>query len=625
MARSLLSSRFAACLFGVAALLPCIMVQAQVRVQPNRITIERGNRTFQTLTRSNARSPWTVTDAQGVDFQLAGYDGTKGGGSSSGGGGTAGGTPVIIVGGYDAAGGGGSSSGGGGTAGGTPVIIVGGYDAVINILTSEHGAVVERDPTTGADFITFPSQADPIGYFFQVITTVKYQGYFLYQYLRLIEASTAGSFGTPTYTYATTNRRPAAIPNDPLYTLQWNMDATGMGLAQWHPAPARKRARVAIIDSGVGTGQRNHPGLDGTRIRYVEVAPTTGAPVPHGLFTTTLFADANQDGNGISSLIGNWGDNECYDTPSLYEEGAPEVFVYNVGDYGPVSPFVARAIRLATRAGVDVINMSLHLAPSAIVEEAIVAAQQAGVIVVASAGNYSASASARPVTFPASVAGVIAVGAANDKRRPASFSATDGVDLYAPGTEIVAGGPNRTWIYQDGTSFAAPHVAATIALMRTGDPSITAGQALSILRSSAKWVGGTPFLDALEAVSTALPARGKARFPQVNRGCERDDNLAQEHDLLLTMGEAVQTGLTNVFPNPARGAASVTLGLSEAQRVRVSLYDMLGREVAVLADGTVGAGHHRYAIEARDLPAGAYVVRMVTASGSFSRPLTLLD
>src|SRR5690606_7117656 len=37
-----------------------------------------------------------------------------------------------------------------------------------------------------------------------------------------------------------------------------------------------------------------------------------------------------------------------------------------------------------------------------------------------------------------------------------------------------------------------------------------------------------------------------------------------------------------VYPNPARGSATVGLTLAEASEVRVAVYDVLGREVAVL-------------------------------------------
>ena len=63
-------------------------------------------------------------------------------------------------------------------------------------------------------------------------------------------------------------------------------------------------------------------------------------------------------------------------------------------------------------------------------------------------------------------------------------------------------------------------------------------------------------------------------------------------------------------PNPTRGRATVAFGVAEAADVRVSVYDALGREVAVLAEGPFTAGRHDVALDAAALPSGVYVVRV---------------
>ena len=616
MDRSFHPIRVAALLLGVAALLPCTDVQAQIRVQANRITIERGARPFQTLSRDNARESWTVTDAQGFSYDVAGYDaegseGYPGRASSKGGGGTTGGTPVVVVGGYDA------YSKGGGTTGGTPVVVAGGYDDALNFLRTEYGAVITRDAALGIDLVAFPGQDDPIAYFFNLITTVRFRGHYLWQYFPLVEVMTQGDFEYPAPETAQPSGKAASVPNDPLYGVQWNVRATGLDLAQWHPVTAGKRARMAIIDSGIGASQRTHSGLDGVQVTYVNVAPSTGTPLLHGLNVTTLLADRNQDGDGVVGLLGGWGVSACFQKPTLTAQ-APEVLVYYVGDSGPVSLYVARAIQQATQAGVDVISLSLHTAPSGMVEAAVDQAIRAGVIVVASAGNYDPSAPSKDVRFPANVNGVIAVGAAGQNQTPSAFSATKGVDVYAPGERIVVGGANSSWIYASGTSFAAPHVAATVALLRAAQPGITAREAQdAIERTSA---GG--FLNALAALNRVAPA-GAAAFPSLSSGCRGDQSVVSD---LLTPGDApATTGLVGVFPNPARGAAAISVGLAEAQRVRVSVYDVLGREVSVLVDEVKEAGTYRFALDAQNLSAGTYVVRMTTAGGVFTRPIAVLD
>ena len=79
-------------------------------------------------------------------------------------------------------------------------------------------------------------------------------------------------------------------------------------------------------------------------------------------------------------------------------------------------------------------------------------------------------------------------------------------------------------------------------------------------------------------------------------------------------GPAPERGLSlSVAPNPARGAASLGLTLGRPSEARVVVYDLLGRAVAVVHDGPLGAGPHRLALTEASAP-GVYVVR-ATAGG----------
>ena len=68
----------------------------------------------------------------------------------------------------------------------------------------------------------------------------------------------------------------------------------------------------------------------------------------------------------------------------------------------------------------------------------------------------------------------------------------------------------------------------------------------------------------------------------------------------------------SAWPNPSAGRATVRFGLAEGGAVRVAVYDVLGREVAVVAERAFGPGRHEVSVGG--LPAGAYVVR-VTSGG----------
>jgi len=69
--------------------------------------------------------------------------------------------------------------------------------------------------------------------------------------------------------------------------------------------------------------------------------------------------------------------------------------------------------------------------------------------------------------------------------------------------------------------------------------------------------------------------------------------------------------LSEVAPNPVRVAAEVTLTVSEAQRVRAEMYDVLGRRVGVLFEGRVPAHvPQRWTVDGRQLASGVYFVRV---------------
>ncbi|HLT48716.1 MAG TPA: T9SS type A sorting domain-containing protein [Rubricoccaceae bacterium] len=62
-------------------------------------------------------------------------------------------------------------------------------------------------------------------------------------------------------------------------------------------------------------------------------------------------------------------------------------------------------------------------------------------------------------------------------------------------------------------------------------------------------------------------------------------------------------------PNPFTDRLAVRFSVPEPIAVRLSVYDVLGREVAVLVDGERGPGEHEAALDTSSLPAGVYLVR----------------
>jgi len=82
--------------------------------------------------------------------------------------------------------------------------------------------------------------------------------------------------------------------------------------------------------------------------------------------------------------------------------------------------------------------------------------------------------------------------------------------------------------------------------------------------------------------------------------------------------------LSAAYPNPARGLATLTLTLASSERVEVTVFDVLGRRVARVHEGTLAPGAHPFALDGAALPAGLYVVRAASPSGTATRRVTLI-
>jgi subtilisin family serine protease len=94
-----------------------------------------------------------------------------------------------------------------------------------------------------------------------------------------------------------------------------------------------------------------------------------------------------------------------------------------------------------------------------LLEDACDAAHAAGMILVSSSGNDALSTSG----WPASFANVIAVGAQREDQTIPAWS-TGGVDVVAPGSDILVVDPDGSLWSVGGASYAVPQVSASLAL-----------------------------------------------------------------------------------------------------------------------------------------------------------------
>lgn len=74
--------------------------------------------------------------------------------------------------------------------------------------------------------------------------------------------------------------------------------------------------------------------------------------------------------------------------------------------------------------------------------------------------------------------------------------------------------------------------------------------------------------------------------------------------------------LNAAYPNPFNPVTTIPYTLAERSEVSLRMFDILGREVAVLASGTQDAGAYRVHWRAADLPSGLYFCRLEAVAGT---------
>lgn len=93
----------------------------------------------------------------------------------------------------------------------------------------------------------------------------------------------------------------------------------------------------------------------------------------------------------------------------------------------------------------------------------------------------------------------------------------------------------------------------------------------------------------------------------------------------LAMGVELEQNYPNPFnPSTVIGYRITGAHMGTPVQVRLSVYDMLGREVAVLVNEMKSAGYHETMFDASSLSSGMYIYRLTTPQGSVSKRMMLV-
>jgi serine protease len=348
----------------------------------------------------------------------------------------------------------------------------------------------------------------------------------------------------------------AFLPNDPgrgtapggWSSIQWNFSGPyGVNAPDaWQHlidagAPGGRGVRVAVLDTGVAYSvrgkYRKSPDLSHGRFvqgyDFVSHDPYANDRNGHGTHVASTIAEATNNGLGLTGLA----------------YGVTVMPVRVLDDFGGGDASdIAAGVRYAVRHGAKVINLSLEfelgITASEIPElvEALAYAHRRGVFLVGASGNEAH----RSVAYPARARYVVSVGSTTERGCLSDFSNQGrDLDIVAPGGGADAGIRNDPHcrpdlrhgrdIYQvtlqggphnrrfgipfgyEGTSMAAPHVAAAAALViasKVIGPKPTPDAIEQRLKDTARDLGtpgpdvryGAGLLDAAAATAPPAPA-----------------------------------------------------------------------------------------------------------------------
>jgi hypothetical protein len=277
---------------------------------------------------------------------------------------------------------------------------------------------------------------------------------------------------------------------DPLATPELGWYLYRLGADQVEPPPAG--VPISLVDSGLDMTHTEFKTRPSTTLLNAQPSLSWGSELYHGTEVASVAA-APEDG---------------YGAVGIYPTAALRIFAISTVFDAPRTSDVVRGIVMAGAFGRTVINLSLSGSQRSQAEEdAIRGAIRNGALVVAAAGNEFSRGS--PPQYPASYPHVLTVGSTGKTDAPSSFSnRSTSIDLAAPGEAIPVEHPTdpAVWTTVQGTSFAAPIVAAAAAWVWTVRPELDAGQLAEVLRSTATDVEAAGFDDRTGYGIPSIPA-----------------------------------------------------------------------------------------------------------------------
>ncbi len=82
--------------------------------------------------------------------------------------------------------------------------------------------------------------------------------------------------------------------------------------------------------------------------------------------------------------------------------------------------------------------------------------------------------------------------------------------------------------------------------------------------------------------------------------------------------------LSQNYPNPFNPNTKINFSILKPEHVKLSVFDISGREVSILLNGRMNAGSYTYDFNASNLSSGIYSYRIVTANFTETKKMVLV-
>ena len=299
-------------------------------------------------------------------------------------------------------------------------------------------------------------------------------------------------------------RRADWTPDDPGFARQERYLRAVRLPGAWDTTRGSRYVVIAVLDTGVDL---DHPDLALKLLPGHDAVQHDDVPdddAGHGTFVAGVAAARTDNATGVAG--------------AAPRSRILPVRVLDSRGFGKDSD-VVEGIEWAVTHGADVINLSLGgPGRSPALDQAIRYAVDNDVVVVAAAGNGGTT----EPWYPAASPGAIGVGATDAGGSELAWFSNAGasVDVVAPGMGLTStdAGLGADYATGNGTSFAGPLVAGTVALVRAVEPELPARAVAARVVGTAQDLGAQgrdPFLGRglLDAVGALGAGRGPVAVP----------------------------------------------------------------------------------------------------------------